>query len=139
MSARAAWGLALALACAPLAAGCAHVGGTGGPGISSGESQPPALDSITVGLWRLDETTGARIADAGPFRLEGTSGTDARPDFGRFGSARRFQRTVQSFVVVPQNPLLQPASGFTCEAWIDPSDLRGLDWFAGVLESLDRG
>jgi probable F420-dependent oxidoreductase len=25
------------------------------------------------------------------------------------------------------------------QAWIDPSDLRGLDWFAGVLEALDRG
>lgn len=24
------------------------------------------------------------------------------------------------------------------QAWIDPSDLRGLDWFAGVLEVLDR-
>ena len=25
------------------------------------------------------------------------------------------------------------------QAWIDPSDLRGLDWFAGVLDALDRG
>jgi len=25
------------------------------------------------------------------------------------------------------------------QAWIDPSNLRGLDWFAGVLEALDRG
>jgi alkanesulfonate monooxygenase SsuD/methylene tetrahydromethanopterin reductase-like flavin-dependent oxidoreductase (luciferase family) len=24
------------------------------------------------------------------------------------------------------------------QAWIDPSDLAGLDWFAGVLEHLDR-
>ena len=24
------------------------------------------------------------------------------------------------------------------QAWIDPSDLRGLDWFAGVLEALDH-
>lgn len=25
------------------------------------------------------------------------------------------------------------------QAWIDPSDIRGLDWFAGVLDALDRG
>jgi probable F420-dependent oxidoreductase len=31
------------------------------------------------------------------------------------------------------------AEGIThAQVWIDPCDLRGLDWFAGVLESLDR-
>jgi probable F420-dependent oxidoreductase len=32
------------------------------------------------------------------------------------------------------------AEGIThVQAWIDPSDLGGLDWFAGVLDILDRG
>jgi hypothetical protein len=108
--------LAAALA---VAGGCAHQGGTARTG--GADSQPPAADSVTVGLWRFNETAGARNADAGPFRLAGTAGIDVRADFGRFGGARRFQRTIQSFVLVPHNPLLQPPAEITCEAWIYPT------------------
>ncbi len=101
-----------------LVAGCAHRGGTSSTGGNKSESPEP--DSVTVGLWRFNETAGARNADSGPFRLDGTSGIDARSDFGRFGGARRFQRTLQSFVFVPQNPVLQPPDAFTCEVWINP-------------------
>lgn len=108
---------AAVLAALVLACGCAH---RGGPGSNGPASQAPAPDSITVGLWRFNETAGARTADSGPFRLDGTSGIDARSDFGRFAGARRFQRTIQSFVFVPRNPMLQPPAPFTCEAWINP-------------------
>jgi hypothetical protein len=111
------WGAVL-VACV-LAGGCAHHGGAGESGNKSEEA---AADSVTVGLWRFNETTGYRDADSGPFRLDGTSGIDARSDFGRFGSARRFQRTLQSFVVVPQNPVLQPPDAFTCEVWVYPAE-----------------
>jgi hypothetical protein len=100
-----------------LAAGCAHHGGASASREEG--TQAPEPDSVTIALWRFNETAGARNADAGPFRLDGTSGIDARSDFGRFAGARRFQRSVQSFVVVPQNPMLQPPDAFTCEAWVD--------------------
>lgn len=101
-------------------AGCAHRGGASAG--HRGATQPPAPDSITVALWHMDETAGTTIADAGPFRLAGTSGLDARAEFGRFGGSRSFQRSIQSFVFVPQNPVLIPRTGFTCEAWIYPDD-----------------
>jgi hypothetical protein len=115
------WGHAIRtapLAALIVAAGCAHHGGAGAQ--RSGARTPPEPDSITVALWHLDETAGARLGDSGPFRIEATSGIDARPGFGRFGGGRRFQRTLQSFLYAPENPVLQPATGFTCEAWIYP-------------------
>lgn len=102
-----------------VASGCAHGGGASG--VQGDRTLAPEADSVTVGLWRFNETTGARNGDSGPFRLDGTSGIDARSDFGRFAGARRFQRSIQSFVVVPQNPMLQPPDGFTCETWIKPN------------------
>jgi hypothetical protein len=107
------------LAVCVMAAGCAHRGGTSGS--REDPSQAPAADSITVGLWRFNETAGARNGDSGPFRLDGTAGIDARSDFGRFSGGRRFQRTLQSFVFVPTNPVIQPPDLFTCETWINPS------------------
>jgi hypothetical protein len=78
----------------------------------------PAVDSVTVALWSLDENGGPLAADSGPFRLRGTAGADTRTDFGRFRSARVFTRAQQSFVVVPRNPALDVEGGFTIEAWI---------------------
>ncbi len=83
--------------------------------------EAPHVDSVTVALWRLDENGGPLVADSGPFRLNGTAGPDTRTDFGRFGSARVFTRTQQSFVVVPHNPALDVTRGFTIEAWIEPA------------------
>jgi hypothetical protein len=106
------------LVATPALSGCAHQGGAGETPRAA--SRAPQPDSITVALWHLDETAGARLGDSGPFRLEGTSGVDARPEFGRFDGGRRFQRSIQSFVFVERNPVLQPRTGFTCEAWIYP-------------------
>lgn len=78
----------------------------------------PAADSVTSALWSLDENGGPVVADSGPFRLRGTAGPDTRTDFGRFRSARIFERKQQSFVVVPHNPALDVAGGFTIEAWV---------------------
>jgi len=102
------------------ASGCAHGGGASGS--HENRTQAPEADSVTVGLWRFNETTGPRNGDSGPYRLDATSGIDARSDFGRFAGARRFQRSIQSFVVVPNNPELQPPAAFTCETWIKPDE-----------------
>lgn len=108
-------GVALVL----LVTGCAHTGGSGG--VTGTADKVPAPDSITVALWHFDEGAGTRLFDSGPFRLEATAGTDVRPDFGRIKGARRFQRTLDSFIYVPPNPLLVPQSGFSCEMWIYPT------------------
>jgi hypothetical protein len=71
-----------------------------------------------VGLWHFDDRSGPRVQDSGPFRLNGVAGPEARVEFGRFKSARSFNATVQSFVVVPYNPVMESPRGFTVEAWI---------------------
>ncbi|HYM81835.1 MAG TPA: LamG domain-containing protein [Candidatus Limnocylindria bacterium] len=96
---------------------------TGAPRVGdnrSGGSDREGLvaDSVTIALWHFDETAGTRIADGGPFRLDGVAGADTRTDFGRFDSARLFTRTLDSFVLVPHNPVLERPKGFTIEAWV---------------------
>jgi len=92
-----------------------------GPAVPRGPRLParaPLPDSVTVALWHFDENGGIRCADAGPFRLHATAGSDTRTDFGRFGSARLFQRALNSFVFAPYNPMMESRRGFTIEAWI---------------------
>src|SRR5512140_3166890 len=78
----------------------------------------PAADSVTIGLWHFDENGGTRAADAGPRGLDGTAGLETRTDFGRYKSARLFQRSPDSFVLVPWNAALNAGEGFTVEAWV---------------------
>jgi len=80
---------------------------------------PPAVDSLTAALWRMDESAGTRVADAGRWRLDGTAGIDTRTDFGRFRNARVLSRSINSFVYVPYSPLLESRT-MTIEAWIQP-------------------
>ncbi len=81
-------------------------------------TRAPEPDSITAGVWHFDETGGTHAADAGPFRLDGTFGVDTRTDFGRVRAARRFTRSVESFMFVPYSPALENGSGLTVEAWV---------------------
>lgn len=78
----------------------------------------PVADSVTVGLWRFDETLGLQAADSGPFRLAGIAGPDTRAAFGRFRNGREFPAAAQTFVVVPYNPVLDLERRFTIEAWV---------------------
>jgi hypothetical protein len=104
------------LVVASLACGaCAHTGGAN-DGVS-GPAAPP-VDSVTTALWRLDESGGTRVADAGPFRLEGVAGIETRTDFGRAGSARLFTHSLDSFILVPYNPVLENGGGLTVESWV---------------------
>jgi hypothetical protein len=125
-------GLAV-LACAALLAlaGCAHKGATSknefAPEPPREGPQPPSADSVTVGLWHFDERSGPRVSDASPFRLTGIAGPDARVEFGRYKSARSFTATVQSFVVVPYNPVMESPRGFTVEAWIYLNDISSYE------------
>jgi hypothetical protein len=98
------------------AASCVHVPPQ--PGSLTGH-QAPGVDSVTTALWHMDEPGGARVADSGPFRLDGTAGLDARTEFGRFKSARHFVASVNSFVYVPANPVYDGGASFTIEAWIN--------------------
>jgi len=84
---------------------------------------PPEVDSITVALWRMDEQAGTRVADSGPFRLDGTAGRGTLRAFGRFRGALGLERSLDSFVYVPHNPALDSSGGLTLEAWIYPTEL----------------
>lgn len=109
--------LALAVLLA-LASACAHrPERAGDPGQSR---RGTVADSVTVGLWNMNETGGTRVADAGPFRLDGLAGPDTRTDFGRDRNARLFTRSLNSFVWVPWNPVLDLPGPLTIEAWIFP-------------------
>lgn len=94
----------------------------GGPAEPVPASIPPAEDSVTVALWHFNEVGTQRPADSGRQRLHGTAGLDTRTDFGRFGSARVFMSSIESWVFVPFTPGLN-TSLITVEAWIEPTDL----------------
>jgi concanavalin A-like lectin/glucanase superfamily protein len=112
---RAATALLLA-ALGAAASGCAHTP----PGSRPDDGGTAvAADSVTAALWHMDETGGTLVADAGPFRLQGRAGIDTRTDFGRIRGARLFTRSIESFVHVPYNPVLEGGEGgITIEAWI---------------------
>jgi len=120
-----AWAASLALG------GCAHHDASSTKGFAPEPPRLPAeqttVDSVTVGLWHFDERSGPRVQDSGPFRLNGVAGPDARVEFGRFKSARSFTATVQSFVVVPYNPVMESPRGFTVEAWIYLNDITNYE------------
>jgi Concanavalin A-like lectin/glucanases superfamily len=111
------WRGALLAACVA-SAGCAHgvMKATPAPTRLGAEGLP--ADSATVALWRMDETAGTMVADSGPFRLDGTAGIEASTGFGRFGRARSFTHSVDSFVFVPYDPALEPHNAITIEAWV---------------------
>lgn len=114
--------LAALVALAPLAAGCAaRRAASGGERLVAGASPAP-VDSAALLVWRFDETGGARVADAGPLRMEGTAGIDTRTDFGRIRGARLFTESLESFAYAPYRPALDPLAGMTVEAWVQPSD-----------------
>jgi hypothetical protein len=110
--------LALAAACAKQGGGEPRAAATPPAGPA-----PPAVDSVTVALWRFDERGGTDVSDASPFRLAGTAGPEARIEFGRYRNARAFIATTQSFVFVPYNPAMESPRGFTVEAWVMLNDL----------------
>jgi hypothetical protein len=80
-----------------------------------------SVDSVTVALWRMDETGGTQAADAGRSRLDAIAGPDTRTIFGRFQGARLFTRSANSFLFVPYSPLLDSQSALSLEAWVAPN------------------
>jgi hypothetical protein len=109
--------LAATLALLALAA-CAKTGKR--PDVTTDAPGTP-VDSVTVALWRMDETGGTRSPEAGPGRLDATAGPDTRTIFGRFRGARLFTLSANSFLHVPYSPLLDSQSALTVEAWIAPN------------------
>jgi hypothetical protein len=110
--------LAAALGLLALAA-CAK--GPRTPDVTARVPATPA-DSVTVALWRLDETGGTQAADAGRSRLDAVAGPETRTIFGRFRGARSFARSANSFLFAPYSPLFDTPSALTVEAWIAPND-----------------
>ena len=111
--------MAVALRLAALAlvfasSGCAH-----GPRGSGGSRATSGIvpDSVTTALWRMDETGGTSVADAGPHHFDARAGIDTRTDFGRVRGARLFTRSLDSFAYTPYDPALD-TPGVTIEAWI---------------------
>jgi hypothetical protein len=92
-----------------------------GPADPTGIAAPSA-DSVTLALWRMDEPSGTRVGDSGPFRLEGVAGRSVTRPFGRFGGAAGFEASIESFVFVPYNPALETGAPLTVEAWVRPTD-----------------
>jgi hypothetical protein len=99
-------------------AGC--VKSTGAPHAVTAAPGTP-VDSVTVALWRMDETGGTRAADSGPNHLDATAGEDTRTIFGRFRGARVFGASVNSFLHVPASPRLDLGPAFTIECWLAPN------------------
>jgi hypothetical protein len=127
----------------------------GKPADVTSRLRPSAVDSVTVALYRFDETGGVDVGDAGPFRLGGAAGIDTRTDFGQFGNARQFSRSLDSFVLVPYNPLFNFSGSFSIDAWIYLDDYTLFDaapiaarwtplanqqsWFLGIAGYHQRG
>ena len=82
---------------------------------------PPIADAATLGLWHMDETLGTQVQDFGPSAMLGVAGLETRADFGRFGRARVFSLSLDSFIEVPFNPALDAPASFTIEAWVQPT------------------
>jgi hypothetical protein len=117
--------------------------------------RPAQVDSVTVALYRFDETGGVDIADAGPFRLSGVAGYDTGTEFGQFENARKFVRSLDSFVLVPSNPLFNFTGAFSIDAWVYLHDYTLFDatpivtrwlplanqqsWFLGIAGYHQRG
>ena len=100
---------------------CGACARSGGPADVT-SSRAPAADSIALVLYHLDDLGGASCSDAAPYRLTGTAGTDTRTDFGRFGSARTFSASMESWIYVPAARELN-SRHLTVEAWISPERL----------------
>ncbi len=119
---------AAALALALAVSGCAAGGGTRSDSkpragraakrAAAAFSNAAPFDSATILLWRFGETAGQRIASEGGSDVGGTAGLDTRPDLGRVGGARRFTRSVDSFVWAAYQPALEPGAELTVEAWV---------------------
>ena len=109
--------LIAALALGVALASCAHQPGVGR---KHEESVAPIADSATAALWHFDELGGQTVADATPAKLDGVAGLDTQVEFGRFGRARSFVNSANSFALVDANPLLDLRAPFTIEAWIRP-------------------
>jgi hypothetical protein len=113
-SSRMMWHFAALLALAAFASGCGRPPGSAG----SLSAAVPAVDSVTVSLWRFDEQSGVRCLDSGPARITATAGQATRTGFGRFGSAREFTRVLDSFVYAEQDEALNLPNEITIEAWL---------------------
>jgi hypothetical protein len=109
---------AVAIAGMALAAGCMHAGGQPPP---TGTPAAPQPDSATIGLWRFDEPAGRVAADSGPAHLDAAVGTDTRVEFGRYGSARKFVQSIESFAGTSYAPVLEAPHAISVEAWVSPS------------------
>jgi hypothetical protein len=104
----------LVLALLLASASCAHAPGESrrpGPGSAS-------ADSATILLWRMDEAGGYEVRDAGPNSVDGGAGHETDTAFGRYGTARVFTRSIESFVYAPYSDAFDSPLELTVEAWV---------------------
>jgi hypothetical protein len=117
-------GLLLAALAAATGPGCGPADAPPAPpaGPPLGHPGPSVAIPGTIGLWHMDETSQVALADSGPHGLTAYVGRDARPEFGRFRSGRRFTRSLESFAYVPYAPALDSPREFAVEAWVQPTE-----------------
>jgi hypothetical protein len=84
----------------------------------------PAVDPEgLVGAWGFEETSGSAVTDASPASNNGTITGAARTANGRFGSALTFAQA-SDWVTIPSSSTLNPGTGLTLEAWVNPTQLN---------------
>jgi len=105
-----------ALAGALALSACAHTGQVP----MTGATSAPVPDSATVALWHMDDRLATTVVDAGPNHLDGTAGRSTRTPYGRFGLARGFTFSLDSFIYVQYEPVLDLRDDLAIDAWIYP-------------------
>jgi hypothetical protein len=109
--------------CAGPSAGTAPVSGSTSPASAPEKLRniAPLVDQATLALWRMDESLGTQVPDSGPNALLGVAGLETRSDYGRYGRARVFTPSLDSFIEVPYNPAMEAPAAFSIEAWVRPN------------------
>jgi len=106
---------------------------------------PFTPDSLTRGLWHLNEPSGANAADSSAFGNTGTAfGTTIVP--GRFGYARSFNGTGDYMAIPPGPTLSLDSASFRIDLWFKTTSTapavilrRGLSPDPGYMISVSAG
>jgi len=89
-----------------------------------------------VGAYGFEETTGTTVTDSSPAGNTGTINGATRTTTGKFGRALSFNGTT-NWVTVGDATSLRFSTGFTLEAWVNPTATTG--WRTVALKEQTGG
>ncbi|MFH1287435.1 MAG: LamG-like jellyroll fold domain-containing protein [bacterium] len=92
--------------------------------ISSGEIS--SLEPGLVGLWHMNETSGATVSDSSGYDNHGTTMMDMSIVDGKIGNTRYFDGTDSCYVEVIDSPTLSITGDMTILAWVNVTNF--LTW-----------